>query len=101
MADDNIDDLLKQVEASMNAAKGTSPLPPAERASPSVKDQSQAERRSRASDPVTVGRVVGGLIAGGVAGAAVWLVLTLTSALIIPAVLVAFVATTIAWVVRR
>jgi len=98
MADDDIEDLLKQVEASMSKAKEN---PAVSSASPSVKDQTQPERRSRASEPVTVGRVVGGLIAGGVAGAAVWLVLTLTSALIIPAVLVAFVATTIAWVVRR
>ena len=98
MADDDIEDLLKQVEASMNAAKGN---PPATPAPPASKDQAEPERRSRASDPVTVGRVVGGLVAGGVAGAAVWLVLTLAAGLIVPAVLVAFVATTIAWIVRR
>jgi len=86
MADDNIDDLLKQVQASLG---GATPAP--------VESQQVAKQEKQG---LSVGRVVGGLVAGGVAGLAVWLILTLASAFVIPAVLVAFVATAIAWIKR-
>lgn len=86
MADDNLDDLLKQVQASLGSAAPDS-VPT---------EQNQVARQEKPG--LSVGRVVGGLVAGAVAGIAVWLVLTLASTLVIPAVLVAFVATTIAWI---
>ncbi len=92
MADDDYDALLRQVEASMGTPGSPQPSAPVPTKS--------APPAPNAGDGVPVSRVVGALVAGGVAGAAVWLVLSLASGLIIPAVLVTFVAVAIAWLVR-
>ena len=93
MADDDYDALLRQVEASLGA-QGS---PPTAVPVPASKPATPAPT---SSDGVSAGRVIGALVAGGVAGDAVWLVLSLATGLIIPAVLVTFVAVAIAWLVR-
>jgi len=92
MADDDIEALLREVEAS---TAGTTPRQASPGAEPATRPaDAVAERASLRS------RAGGALVAGAVAAGGTWLAITFLSGLRWLAIAVAFVVAAVAWIVR-
>lgn len=92
MADDDIEALLREVEASTGRAAASSQPPQA--TPPAERGPAEVDRARGAS------RVGGALVAGAVAAGGTWLAITFLSGLRWLAVVVAFVVAVVAWLVK-
>ena len=95
MADDDIEALLREVEASLGTPKPSS-------SSPAVPERSAVAPAPKAeiTDRSGGSRLPAALVAGAVAGGGMWLGITLLSGLQWLAVVIAFVVGTLAWLAR-
>ena len=97
MADDDIEALLREVEASLgNAGKPAASSSPAVPQSAAVSPTSSPEGQQ----PSVGSRLPAALVAGVVAGGGMWVGITLLSGLRLLAVVLAFVVGALAWLAR-